>query len=430
MAPKRMTFRLRKIPPDGTLRSCLNNRLPRNPEYCRNMCPENRTAAGKQSLGFLYLKSGGGHVSAAKSMARTLTDNYPDEADVHLFDPVPGTHRMLAFLLEEGYRIASMKLSGLWILIYDISRLPFVQNLWNYLTYLVIRKNLSAFLRDRNITKLVLFHFLLIKPVRYVLSDLGLSTPVITVVTDPFTAHPMWFSQKTMQTVVFSGRLKSWCVNARGMKESRVRVFSPVISSRFTRIYREAENADFKRKLGLDPEKKLVLLTGGGEGIPRARRLLRAWLHAAPEAGLALVCGKDEALKQALTKMVSACHRGGKNRESEIIVLGFIDFMPELMAASDLVIAKAGPATVFETLTAGKPLIIYGYIYGQERGNLDFILRRKAGFYMPKISSLAALAGALVTDLGRLEVLGRNSLHAKPASDLDALAGFIFSLNN
>jgi UDP-N-acetylglucosamine:LPS N-acetylglucosamine transferase len=57
--------------------------------------------------------------------------------------------------------------------------------------------------------------------------------------------------------------------------------------------------------------------------------------------------------------------------------------MEQLMAASDLVITKAGPGTLMEALVMRKPVIVTEAVGMQERGNIDFVLNYELGMYCP-----------------------------------------------
>ena len=57
--------------------------------------------------------------------------------------------------------------------------------------------------------------------------------------------------------------------------------------------------------------------------------------------------------------------------------------MPELMNIADCVISKSGPATIMETLSLQKPLILCSYVRGQELGNMLFVKLNKVGYYLP-----------------------------------------------
>jgi 1,2-diacylglycerol 3-beta-galactosyltransferase len=54
-------------------------------------------------------------------------------------------------------------------------------------------------------------------------------------------------------------------------------------------------------------------------------------------------------------------------------VLGFTNRVPEYFRAVDLLVTKAGPGTLAEANAAQLPVIVYDYVPGQERGNVDFV---------------------------------------------------------
>jgi processive 1,2-diacylglycerol beta-glucosyltransferase len=60
-------------------------------------------------------------------------------------------------------------------------------------------------------------------------------------------------------------------------------------------------------------------------------------------------------------------------------VLGHIDYLDDLVAASDLVITKAGGLIVSEVLARGRPLLVIDPIPGQEEWNADYIVSAGAG---------------------------------------------------
>ena len=102
----------------------------------------------------------------------------------------------------------------------------------------------------------------------------------------------------------------------------------------------------------------------------------------APQAQLLIVSGRNKDLKQRL-----------ENTAWEIPtrIYGFVDNMPELMAAADLLITKAGPGTISEAFVAGLPIIISGYIPGQEEGNVTYVQEHSAGVYAETPEKIAQL---------------------------------------
>jgi 1,2-diacylglycerol 3-beta-galactosyltransferase len=60
---------------------------------------------------------------------------------------------------------------------------------------------------------------------------------------------------------------------------------------------------------------------------------------------------------------------------------GFVDNMDEWMAACDCIVTKAGPGTIAEALSCGLPIILSGFIPGQEEGNIPYVLDNHVGVY-------------------------------------------------
>jgi 1,2-diacylglycerol 3-beta-galactosyltransferase len=70
-------------------------------------------------------------------------------------------------------------------------------------------------------------------------------------------------------------------------------------------------------------------------------------------------------------------------------VFGFVKDMPCMMTASDILVTKAGPATISEACIAGLPMILNDAIPGQETGNVDFVVNNRAGVYAPGPQAVA-----------------------------------------
>ncbi|MCA9975497.1 MAG: glycosyltransferase, partial [Anaerolineales bacterium] len=84
-----------------------------------------------------------------------------------------------------------------------------------------------------------------------------------------------------------------------------------------------------------------------------------------PQAQLIVVAGRNKELKQRLENVAW---------EIPAHIFGFVHNMPELMGAADILITKGGPGTISEAFIAGLPVIISGYIPGQEAGNVQYVL--------------------------------------------------------
>src|SRR5260370_19339535 len=53
--------------------------------------------------------------------------------------------------------------------------------------------------------------------------------------------------------------------------------------------------------------------------------------------------------------------------------------MPEMLHASDVIVAKAGPGSICEALACNLPVILSGYVPGQEEGNVTYVVENNVG---------------------------------------------------
>ncbi|MEL6843196.1 MAG: UDP-N-acetylglucosamine--N-acetylmuramyl-(pentapeptide) pyrophosphoryl-undecaprenol N-acetylglucosamine transferase, partial [Bacteroidota bacterium] len=116
------------------------------------------------------------------------------------------------------------------------------------------------------------------------------------------------------------------------------------------RSFELPDRAEAARKMGLDPERPIVLSLGGSLG---ARTLNEAFKKDAlrfAEAGVQLVwqCGKGyyDTLKPQAPK------------HEDIHLMAFIEDMAAAYAAADLVISRAGGSTISELIALSKPAIL------------------------------------------------------------------------
>ncbi|HEX2620381.1 MAG TPA: glycosyltransferase, partial [Phototrophicaceae bacterium] len=78
-----------------------------------------------------------------------------------------------------------------------------------------------------------------------------------------------------------------------------------------------------------------------------------------------------------------------RHQGQAIHIYGFVTNMPRLMAGADMLVTKAGPATICEACIAGLPVILSDAIPGQEDGNIDYVVENHIGVYAPNPSKVA-----------------------------------------
>ena len=354
----------------------------------------------KKKYLFLYLKTGGGHLAPARSVANYLNKYHGDEVETILADGFENTNRFTRFVVEDGYRILQNK--GKWVYewLYAWHKIKIVSQIGAFLVSRNVVKPLSELIKKERPDKIIVFHFFLIKPAYNVLKKFNLEIPVITTVTDPYIAHPLWFLNKKQNFIVFSEELKQRCLK-KGIEEKRLNVFPFVLDEKFSQIPSEGEIKNYKVKHGFAKD-NILLVMGGGDGIPHGEIILKSLIKLKIDFEIAFVCGKNKKLFNFAAQLKE---KGGYDN---LKVYGYIDFVYELLSISNLVITKCGASTFMEILLMKKVPLVNSYIWEQEKGNVDFLVKNKLGIYEKRIPKLAEIVKELFIDRNKLNDYKKN----------------------
>lgn len=122
--------------------------------------------------------------------------------------------------------------------------------------------------------------------------------------------------------------------------------------------YSKKEQGKFKKELGFDAEKPLVVVTGGGLGALRLNNAIVAEAEKLVERAQILLvsgAGQFEELRKKVLKMKEQSEQISK----DFYLKGFISKdMWKYLAAADLVVARAGATSNLELAALAKPTIL------------------------------------------------------------------------
>jgi UDP-N-acetylglucosamine:LPS N-acetylglucosamine transferase len=340
---------------------------------------------------FFYLNTGGGHLAPAKAVAEKISSNRPAKVDIQLIDGLSDSNSFLRRLIENGYKTAINKAAWIYEFLYALHKINIVSKSTALIVSHFVKHGIEKHILETRPKKIVVFHFFLIKPVNEIIEKHNLNISVITVVTDPFTAHPIWFLQKGQNYVLFSDILREKCIK-KGISSESLKVFPFVINSKFSKKISDLKKLNIRRKLGFELNTKIILILGGGEGMPHGKKILKNLISKNLGAEIAIVCGKNKKLYAKAMKLKE------KNDIKNLKVYGFIDFVHSLINISDVVITKCGASTFMEILLLGKIPVINTYIWEQEKGNMEYVCKSEMGVFEKNIRHLPNILKILLTD--------------------------------
>jgi 1,2-diacylglycerol 3-beta-galactosyltransferase len=234
-----------------------------------------------------------------------------------------------------------------------------------------------------------------------VLRDLDARVPFLTVVTDLVSVHCSWIAPGVTACVVPTEAARSVALDA-GVPDRRVRLLGMPIDPKFARPAAASREA-LRTELGLDPAKPTALLVGGGEGALGLAGAVIALARSDLDIQMLVVTGRNKQLfahlQRARADFLVPAH-----------ILGFVQNMPDLMHAADVIVTKAGPGTIMEAMACGLPIVLTGAIPGQEEGNVEFVVEHDVGVLARSPGAVVdALREILAPGSPRLEELRANA---------------------
>ena len=352
---------------------------------------------------FLFSDTGAGHRAAAEAVAEALRRRYPNRFQVDLYDPMGG-QRVIAGRLTALYGPITRRLPFLWGAAYHLTNLQPTVRVIQHAIGRGLRRKLREVVDPRP-ALVASFHPLL----NHVAVDvMPYGVPRVTVITDWIDFHQAWTDLKADCIICPSDAALELCLR-RGVPADRLVKAGLPIHPRFQDAIRGfSDKKSMRLTLRLRPHAPTVLLAGGGDGTEPLRKYAAALARSPLDVQVLAICGRNQALADRIRE----------DNHAGVHVFGFVDNMPELLLASDLLVTRAGPGMIAEGLACGCPLLLTGYLPGQEEGNVSEVLRSGLGRYVPRPNDLveAVTAWFAKPEAERLDDANRARANADPAA--------------
>jgi UDP-N-acetylglucosamine:LPS N-acetylglucosamine transferase len=237
----------------------------------------------------------------------------------------------------------------------------------------------------------------------------GLAAPVITFLTD-LSVPALWIADGVDLHLALH---EVAAAQARRRCEGPVEVCAPAVRPAFHPVADRAEAARTRARYGLPPTGRLALVVAGSWGVGEVAEAA-ADVAATGLATPVTVCGRNRGLRERLI-------RAGTG-----VALGWVDEMPALIRASDVVVQNAGGLTSLEAMAAGIPVVSYRCLPGHGTTNARALDDAGAARWVRGPAELAeTLAGVLDGEPGRCQRAAAEEMFRarSPIDSIVALAG-------
>ncbi|HET9221766.1 MAG TPA: glycosyltransferase, partial [Roseiflexaceae bacterium] len=336
------------------------------------------------SILFAISDTGGGHRAGAVAISAAIELAIGAGVDRHIVDLLTST----GFPLIRDAPGLYDRLTTRWLPFFDLFyQLTDGRRRIDALTqvvYLQAHRNIVRALTETRPDLVVSVHPLANRLIGNTRRKYRLNFRFITVVTDLVSLHAAWGDPDAELCIVPTGEAYERMCKS-GMPESKLFRTGFPVHPKFTTYQGTQRSA--RAALGIELEPFTVLVTSGGVGGGNMRELVVALDRAYPQQQFLVVTGRNAALREELQTLGL-----GPN----VHIYGFVDNMEELMAASDIIVTKAGPGTLMEALAMRRPVIVTQAVGMQERGNIDFVLNYELGAFCPTVERIVPAIGELM----------------------------------
>lgn len=317
----------------------------------------------KQKILILSGDFGDGHKQAAQAILDDCQLNHPN-VDVEVVDFMEWTHPHLHSVGKFCYIQWVKKFPSVYGYLFQKTR---NDNLLSSIFKKIRSFSLSRMIKLLNEKQpsVIVSTFPSAAAAMSILKIQGLTfLPTITVITD-HTDHSYWIHPFTDRYLVASEQVNQ-ALQRQNILSSQIEVTGIPLRACFNQTF---DRDLLRERHNLRRDLSTVMVMGGGLGMIDKEfiRILQSDDLPTPMQ-FVIICGHNMNLKRDLEeKLLHSKH--------SVKVTGYINYVHEMMALSDLIVTKPGGLTTSEALAMELPMLLYKALPGQERDNSAFLLR-------------------------------------------------------
>lgn len=347
----------------------------------------------------LHASVGTGHKTAAQALAKAFQQRGVEQVTVE--DTLDHGSTLFRELYSRSYLELSEKAPILWAYWYENSdedETKLTRDLRLFVSRLGVNK-LDEVVQRCQPEAIVCTHFLPVDLFARARRKGKLSIPVYCVVTD-YTGHVFWVHPEIDGYFVGTDATRKMLAQ-RGVPESLITVTGIPVDPE---IATPKDRGEMRARHRLQ-DGPVITLMGSGLKTETVRQIVTGLLEQNLTGTLVVVAGRSKELQTELSDIASTGHL-------QVRVLGFIDYLDDLVAASDLVITKAGGLIVSEVMARHTPMVVVDPIRGQEEWNADYVVSVGAGVQVRLPRMVPVVVQHLITNPARLAMLRAGATQA------------------
>jgi UDP-N-acetylglucosamine:LPS N-acetylglucosamine transferase len=314
----------------------------------------------------LSANMGHGHMSAAKSIREGIEHLYDHKYEVEIVDLMEILNHSINRVSQKTYDSLSRRAPIICDFIFESWDKQWKMKLLNRINYALVMRKMKKFVQEKQpdlvISTFPVWDYLM----RKILKKQLPAVKYVSVVTDSIFVHNAWITGKPDEQIVPNQDTAEAIVEL-GFDPQKIKVLGFPVRLDFLK---PLDIKGFLQEQQLNPDQFTILFLPTAQSPSKNIKTMEELIKNFQNANIIVIAGRDTKIKNKMEEY--ALYENVK-------IIGWTDRMPDFIKAADLVLTKAGGATVMECVAAQKPMIITSTIARHERGNAELVKRHKLG---------------------------------------------------
>ena len=314
---------------------------------------------------------GKGHFSASNATKEALELLYGDRINVKMVDFFQLLSKGLSKTTQKMYDSSVKFIPSFYRAFFELSDQRWSIKFLNAINYISLQSAMKKLLKE-NSPDIIISTF----PIwDYAIAQMWKkqhpNAKFINIITDSISIHKAWLIADSDYRIV-PNEDTAKVLMEEGVPAEKIKILGFPVSLEFIK---KIDKKDLLKNLGLNPKLYTVLVFATMGNNKKNIKIFERIIEGKRDYNVIGVMGRNKSLLPKIEHLKT---------EKNVALLEWVNNVPSLMKASNLIVTKAGGATVMECIAAQKPMIITQIIPGQEEGNALLIEKHNLGVVLKK----------------------------------------------
>lgn len=326
---------------------------------------------GQKRILILSSNAGQGHMSASKAIKQGFEYLYGYDFRVEIVDFAEVLSSFFNKATLRTYEGSIKYVPSVYEFLYESTNTKWSIKLLNLLNYPFQFNKLKKFFSEKKPDLILSTHPVWDYIAMKVWKKQSPSAKFLSLITDSIHVHEAWVTADTDFHLV-PNEDTALTIRKLGVETDKIKILGFPVQLKFLE---KSDRKSLLEEFNLNPKFFTIIYLATSENKQKATLIIEECLKTKGNFNLIVVTGRNGKLLPKLEPYKNLAN---------VRIFGWTDKLADFIKTCDIVITKAGGATVMECIAAQKPMIITQIIPGQEQGNAELIERYQLGIISAK----------------------------------------------